>query len=182
MSEQIAVRFATPLVVVHQQAGQPQVAVITLTMGDLIFEGVSLFMPGQAAGQAVSQHSSATMQAGSMGTVSVKWVDTAGNSVKVDGATKWTSTDESIVQVTGGETNPGNPLINNIFAPGPLGSAQVHATADADLDATGVKPVTAILDVTVIGGEAVGGEIKFESTGTHPPSPGGPQKQPAARR
>jgi len=164
----VTVKFASPLVVFHTDTlpAPPPVAVITLTVGNFKFEGVSLM----ATGQAVSQHSSATMPAGSMGTVSVAWKDAAGNTVKVDGPTQWTSTDESIVQITGQSSNP---LINNIYAPGPAGNASVHATADADLG-QGVQTVTAILDITVIAGEAVGGEITFTPTGQHPPSPGGP--------
>ena len=169
--DELAISFSTPLVVVHkheQAAGAPQVAVITLTIGEYIFKGVSM----ATAGQAVSQHSAATMPSGSMGTVSVQWKDTGGNVVKVDGPTTWTSTDESIVQVTGGSSNP---QLNNIYAPGPTGNASVHATADADLG-SGVQTVTAILDITVIAGQAVGGEITFTPTGTHPPSPGGPSR------
>jgi len=174
LNQQVEVSFKTPLVVLHQQARQPQVAIITFTQGELIYKGVSIYMPGQTAGQAVSQKSSATVSAGSMGTVSVEWTDAGGNTVKVDGATTWTSTDEAIVKLTDGPTNPGNPLINNVYFPGPLGTAQVHANADADLDATGVKPVTAIYEFTVIGGQATGGTITFTPTGVHPPSPGGP--------
>jgi hypothetical protein len=167
--EHVTISFGTPLVILHQLRPQ-QIAVMTLTVGNFSFEGVSITMPGQAAGQAVSQHSSASMTAGSMGTVQVAWKDSSGNTVKVDGPTTWNSTDESIVQITGQSSNP---LISNIYAPGPLGTAQVHANADADLG-QGVQPVTAILDITVIGGQAVGGEITFTPTGEHPPSPGGP--------
>jgi hypothetical protein len=164
---QIEVSFGTPLVVIHQQAGQPPVAMITFTIGEFVFKGVSI-MP--AAGQAVSTYSSATMPVGSMATCSVEWKDAAGNPVKVDGPTTWISTEPTIVQVTGGSSNP---LITNIYAPGPLGTAQVQASADADMG-EGVRKVTAVLDVTVIMGEAVSGEIKFTPTGSHPPSPGGP--------
>jgi hypothetical protein len=149
----------------------PVVAVVTFTQGNLVAKGVSIYMQ-QAAGQAISQFSSSTVSAGEMGTVSVAWKDAGGNSVKVDGPTKWTSTDETIAQFPDGPVNPGNPLINNIYFPGPLGTVQVHANADADLG-DGVKPVTAIYEFTVIGGEATGGEITYTSSGVHPPSPGG---------
>jgi hypothetical protein len=56
-----------------------------------------------------------------------------------------------------------------------VGSTEVHANADADLGA-GVVPVTAVIAITVIAGQAVGGDITFTPTGTHPPSPGGPSK------
>ena len=124
------------------------------------------------SGQAVSQKSSATMGAYSMATLSVAWKDAGGGTVKVDGPTTWSSTDDAIVKVTGGSSNP---LITNIQAVGPVGSTEVHANADADLGA-GVVPVTAVIAITVIAGQAVGGDITFTPTGTHPPSPGGPSK------
>ena len=57
----------------------------------------------------------------------------------------------------------GNPQIANLYAPGKIGKATIQATGDADLG-QGVKPVTASIDVEVIGGQAVGGEITFSQT------------------
>jgi hypothetical protein len=171
MSEKIELSFATPLVILHQQARQPQVAVITLTMGEFVFKGVSLFMPGQGTGQAVSQKSSATMPVGTLGTVSVEWHDASGGPVKVDGPTTWSSTDDSVVEVT---VATGNPNIANLYAPGPIGTASIHANADADMG-QGVQKVTAVIDITTISGQAVGGEIKFTQGPQGPPSSGGPQ-------
>ncbi|HZF23998.1 MAG TPA: hypothetical protein VE030_11110 [Burkholderiales bacterium] len=113
----------------------------------------------------------ATMQVGARASVSVEWKDTGGNIVKVDGPTKWESSASDMVQVT---PSTGNPQIANLFAPGPIGTAQIHATADADLGA-GVKPVTATIDVTVISGEAVGGDITFT------PTPSAAAQQPKRR-
>lgn len=110
---------------------------------------------------------SSTMQVGTYATVSVAWKDKGGNIVKVDGPTEWKSSDDTVLQVT---VATGNPLIANLFAPGPVGNAQVQATADADLG-EGFKAVTATYDVQVISGEAVGGEITF----TQSPAQGGEQ-------
>ena len=99
----------------------------------------------------------ATMQVGSYATVSVAWKDKGGNVVKVDGPTTWESSDPETLQV---QVATGNPLIANLFAPGPVGTATVQATADADLG-EGVKKVTSSLSVEVIKGEAIGGEITF---------------------
>ena len=107
----------------------------------------------------------ATMQVKSYATVSVEWKDAGGNIVKVDGPTKWESSDSATLQVT---VATGNPQIANLYAPGPVGTAQVQATADADLG-EGTKAVTATLDVTVVSGEAVGGEIKFTQSGSQVP-------------
>lgn len=103
---------------------------------------------------------SATMQTKTYATVSVQWKDSGGNIVKVDGPTKWESSAANILQCT---VASGNPQIANLYAPGPVGTAQVMATADADLG-EGVKAVTATIDVQVISGEAVGGEIEFSQS------------------
>ena len=104
----------------------------------------------------------ATMSAGSRATVSVEWRDTSGHTVKVDGPTKWVSSVPGTVECT---PSTGNPQIANLFAPGPIGNSQIQATADADLG-EGQKAVTATLDVTVIAGQAVGGDITFKPTAT----------------
>lgn len=117
---------------------------------------------------------SATMQTKTYATVSVEWEDSGGNVVKVDGPTKWESSNPSVLQVT---VASGNPQIANLFAPGPVGTVQINATADADLG-EGVKAVTATIDVQVISGEAVGGEITFSQSPAQ--GPGG-QKAPARK-
>jgi len=109
---------------------------------------------------------SATMQVSTYATVSVAWKDKGGNTVKVDGPTQWASSDPATCQCT---VATGNPLIANLYAPGPIGKVQIHATADADLG-EGVKTVTSSIDVEVISGEAVGGEITFSQS----PAQGGP--------
>ena len=103
-----------------------------------------------------------TMQAGSRATVSVEWKDAAGHTVKVDGPTVWDSSAPGIVEC---KVATGNPGIANLFAPGPVGTAQIQATADADLG-EGTKSVTAVIDINVIAGEAVGGDITFKPTPT----------------
>jgi len=133
--------FATPLHVVHWQAHSNQPA-FTFESGNFKVKG---------------EHMSASMQVGTYATVSVEWKDKGGNPVKVDGPTKWESSDSSICAV---EVATGNPQIANLFAAGNIGKAQVQATADADLG-EGYKAVTASLEVEVISGEAVGGEITF---------------------
>ena len=101
-------------------------------------------------------------QAGSRATVSVEWKDQSGHAVKVDGPTQWASSVPATVECV---VATGNPQIANLYAPGPVGSAQIQATADADLG-EGQKAVTATLDVTVIAGEAIGGDITFKPTPT----------------
>lgn len=131
----------------------------------------------QNATKVTGENMSATMQVHTYATVSVEWKDVAGNTVKVDGPTEWKSSDESILEV---EVATGNPQIANLYAPGPIGPAQVHATADADLG-EGVKAVTATLDVQVISGQAVSGDIKFSQSPAQGPQKGGKAEKPAEK-
>jgi len=82
--------------------------------------------------------------------VSITPVDAKGNAARVDGVPFWSTGDLSVLAVVPAD----NGLSAEVFALGPLGVTQVIVTADADLG-EGVKPITGILDVTVIGGEAV---------------------------
>lgn len=115
-----------------------------------------------------------TMQVGSYATLSVRWTDKGGNIVPVDGPTEWKSSDPETLECM---VATGNPLIANLFAPGPIGKVTVQATADADLG-DGKKAVTATIDVEVISGEAVGGEIDFSQS----PAQGGEQSTGRSRR
>jgi hypothetical protein len=137
----LRVSFETPLVVIHK-ADASGSAVFTFQIGNFVFKG---------------EHMASTMQAGTRATVSVEWKDKGGNKVKVDGPTNWVSSDPATVECS---PATGNPQIANLFAPGPVGTVQIQATADADLG-EGVKTVTATLDVNVIEGEAIGGDITF---------------------
>ena len=107
---------------------------------------------------------SETLGVGHYATITVEWKDAAGNAAKVDGPTNWASTAPDVLSVT---VATGNPLIANAKAL-KIGSAQIHATADADLG-DGVKTVTSTIDVTVIAGEAVGGSMTFKDMGSGPP-------------
>jgi len=161
--QQVDISFATPLQValrvtlVAEPSGTTHRAVFSFEFDNLSFRGENM---------------SATMQAYTYATLSVQWNDKNGAPVKVDGPTTWASSDPSTLQVT---VATGNPQIANLYAPGPVGKAQIQATADADLG-EGVKTVTSTIEVEVIAGEAVGGEITF-SQGV---SQGGTPAQAAA--
>ena len=142
---QLEISFGSPLVVIHTQCVSLVRAAFTLTSDNYSVTGENM---------------AATMSAGSRATVSVEWKDTGGRPVKVDGPTKWVSSVPATVQI---EPSTGNPQIANLFAPGAIGNSQIQATADADLG-DGQKAVTATLDITVIAGEAVGGDITFNPT------------------
>jgi hypothetical protein len=158
------ITFATPLVLVHQPAPAPLRAIFTYTTGGL---------------SATGENMSSQMQVGSYATVSVEWKDEGGNTVNVEkGTVAWSSSDPATVQIS---PATGNPAIANLYAPGPVGKVQIHATGDADLG-QGVKTVTATYDVEVIEGEAVGGEITFTQGTGQGGSPQGGSKGPLPRK
>lgn len=96
-----------------------------------------------------------TLQSGQTATAKVAWVDVHGNPATVDGPTDWQTTDSAILTAT---VDPTDSTIASVVSVGPIGPAQLQATADADMGA-GVQTITAILDVTVIAGQASAGTI-----------------------
>lgn len=148
LSVELGIKFLSPLIVAVQEPPPPPSeyrAIFTFTQGQHIFRGENVMN---------------TMQSGTIATLSIEWVDNHGNPAKVDGPTEWVSSDEDIATV---EVAAGNPLIANLYSKGPIGPVQIQATADADLG-EGVKTITATCDVSVIAGQASGGEIKFSQS------------------
>lgn len=84
-------------------------------------------------------------------TASIQPVDKKGQPAPIDGVPTWASSDETIVTVT----PAADGLSAEVRAVGPLGTAKVTATGDADLG-EGTKPIFGELDVTITQGEAVG--------------------------
>jgi len=145
--QKLEISFATPLRVILQPEEQyHERAAFTFQTDNTTVKGENM---------------SATMQVNSYATLSVQWKDKGGNIVKVDGPTVWTSSAPETCQVT---VAAGNPLIANLYAPGPIGKVTIQATADADLG-EGTKSVTSSIELEVISGEAVGGEITFTQSG-----------------
>ena len=87
--------------------------------------------------------------------VQVSYVDANGNPAVVDGDVSWSSSDEQIATVI---VNASNTTIATVRPATNIGNVQVSAVADADLGA-GVRELVTLLDVTVVGGEAVAGTI-----------------------
>lgn len=114
-----------------------------------------------------------TVQVGHIGTIDVEWVDATGKPAKVDGPTTWQSTNPAVLTVT---VSAGNPLIANWHTLA-IGTAQIHASADADLG-EGVKTVSSTTDFTVIQGEAVAGVTTVKDLGPGTPSGGGSPSGP----
>lgn len=87
-------------------------------------------------------------------TATIQPVDKKGQPAPVDGVPTWASSDETIVTVT----PAADGLSAVVAAVGPLGTAKVSVTGDADLGAD-VAPIFGTLDVTVTQGQAVGFKI-----------------------
>ena len=88
-------------------------------------------------------------------TATVSVTDAKGNPATLDGDPIWTVSDATLMLLT---VNPATPATADVAAVGPLGVGQLTVTADADRG-EGVRTLTGILSVTVIGGEAVSLEI-----------------------
>lgn len=83
-------------------------------------------------------------------TLAVAFTTAAGNAAKVDGLPVWKSSDETVATVTASADG----LSALVVAQGALGTAQIAATADADLG-TGVREVVGVIDIEVHAAEAV---------------------------
>ena len=90
----------------------------------------------------------------------VAYVDQAGNPAVVDGDVTWTSSNDALATVTST-----GPDACNVVTGSALGSAQITASADADLG-QGVRAILTLFDVTVVAGEAVAGTISPVGTPT----------------
>lgn len=75
-------------------------------------------------------------------------VDSKGNPARIDGVPAWTVSDPALLSLT---VNGAQAIVS---ATGPLGVGQLRVSVDADLG-EGVRTLTGVLDVEVIGGEAV---------------------------
>lgn len=97
--------------------------------------------------------------------VKVSYVDANNNPAVVDGLVAWASSDPTIAAVTADPADSQEAMI----VPGTnVGQCQITATADADLG-EGTRPLVTLMDLTVVGGEAVAGII--EPVGAPTPKP-----------
>jgi hypothetical protein len=89
----------------------------------------------------------------------IGYVDVNGNPATIDGVVTWESSDPTIADVTSLPVTKGAAGSVVQLTPGSaIGNCQISAKADADLGA-GVRELVTLLDVTVVGGEAVTGTI-----------------------
>ncbi len=83
-------------------------------------------------------------------TVSIQPVDAAGNAAPVDGAPVWAASYDSYLTIT----PAADGLSAELRPTGQLGTVQLTVTADALLGSE-VRNLTGLLDVQIVGGEAV---------------------------
>ena len=87
--------------------------------------------------------------------VQVSYVDANGNPATVDGDVTWDSSDEDIAYT---QVDPADSTKAWVRPGTKIGQAQITATADADLG-DGTRELITLMDVQVVGGEAVAGTI-----------------------
>ena len=99
-----------------------------------------------------------TLAADKVVDLKISYVDANNNPASIDGSVAWSSSNPDIATVVAPATPPADNSQVTLTPGTQVGNCQVTATADADLGA-GVRPLVTMLDVTVVGGEAVSGTI-----------------------
>lgn len=112
---------------------------------------VKILFAVELEGQITQGALSITMTNSQQATASIQPVDKRNQPAPVDGIPVWASSDETIVTVT----PAADGMSAVVAAVGPLGTAKISVTADADLG-TGVSSIFGTLDVTITQGQAVG--------------------------
>jgi hypothetical protein len=87
--------------------------------------------------------------------LAIEAVDAAGNPAPIDGAPVWSVSDETVLELQVGDDGLSAVAVTK----GPLGSAQVVVSADADLG-EGVVSISGLLDIEVVAAQAVALAIK----------------------
>jgi hypothetical protein len=89
----------------------------------------------------------------------ISYVDANGNPAAIDGVIVWSSSNPEIADITSLPVQQGAEGSVVQLTPGTaVGNCQITAQADADMG-EGTRHINTLLDVTVVGGEAVAGTI-----------------------
>lgn len=96
-----------------------------------------------------------TLPADKMIGLQIAYVDANGNPATVDGAVEWESSNPDIAAVL---PTSADGSTADLVPGSQVGQCQITARADADLG-SGIRELVTLLDVTVVGGEAVAGTI-----------------------
>lgn len=87
--------------------------------------------------------------------LSIQPLDQYGNAARIDGVPEWNTSDATV-----GTLAVADDGLSAVFTTaGPLGTTQINVSADADLG-TGVRTISATLDIQVEAAEAVSLSIK----------------------
>lgn len=78
-------------------------------------------------------------------------LDSKGNPTTLDGAATFVSSDASLLTV-----NPTGPLTAEAIPVGPLGSAQVQFSGDANVDPGIIETISGAIDLDITASQAVG--------------------------
>ena len=105
-------------------------------------------------------------------TATIAPVDAKGNPAQVQGAPTWTSSSETVATVTAADDG-----LSAVIKGVDVGTCQINVQADADLG-EGVSEITGVLDVTVVGGTAVGLDITTGALEPQTPAAGGGSEPP----
>jgi hypothetical protein len=89
----------------------------------------------------------------------ISYLDAKGNPASIDGEVSWTSSDTTIANVDVADDSPPDHSVVWVTPATAIGSCQISANADADLG-EGVRDLVTLMDLTVVGGEAVAGTIQ----------------------
>jgi hypothetical protein len=104
-------------------------------------------------------HMTYTLPADKTVKLQIAYVDANGHPAAVDGIIAWESSDPSIAYVESLPVKVGAAGSVVQLLPGnTIGNCQISAKADADMG-EGVRELITLMDVTVVGGEAVAGTI-----------------------
>lgn len=104
---------------------------------------------------AQGEHMAYTLPVDNLIVVKVAYVDSHGNPAAIDDEVIWATSNDTVATV---KVDAGDSSICTVTAVGEIGSAQITATADADLG-EGSRDLVTLLDLTVVAGEAVAGVI-----------------------
>jgi hypothetical protein len=99
-----------------------------------------------------------TLPADRMIELQISYVDKNQNPATVDGAVTWESSNADIAYVEPTANPPADNSRVMMHAGTQVGNCQISAKADADLGA-GTRDLITLMDVTVVGGEAIAGTI-----------------------
>jgi hypothetical protein len=144
MVAKLEVKLGGTLQLLLREIEEEPVAFFTVTFGNFTLT-------------ARGDHMAYTLPVDKQVKVKVSYVDAQGNPASVDGAVRWSSSDDKIAEVFADEV--AEKSFEAVVVPRGVGQVQILADVDADMG-DGVRPLATLMDIAVIAGEAVAGVIE----------------------